>query len=100
MRKVAFVAQETPLYSGLSVADHLHLGTWLNRGWDADVARERIVRLGLDPKQKAGSLSGGQRARLALTLAIAKRPDCSSSTSRSAAAIRSCENALFKSSER
>jgi ABC-2 type transport system ATP-binding protein len=49
MRKVAFVAQETPLYSGLSVADHLHLGTWLNRGWDADVARERIVRLGLDP---------------------------------------------------
>ena len=37
--------------------------------------RRRIEQLGLDPGQRAGSLSGGQRAQLALTLAIAKRPE-------------------------
>ena len=37
--------------------------------------RTRIERLGLDPRQKAGKLSGGQRAQLALTFAVAKRPE-------------------------
>jgi len=73
--RVGFVAQDTPTYAGLSVADHLHLGAWLNPRWDEDMAQERIGRLGLDPKQRAGKLSGGQRAQLALTLAIAKRPE-------------------------
>ena len=73
--RVGFVAQETPVYSGLSVADHLHLGAWVNPGWDAEGAARRIEQLGLDPKQRAGKLSGGQRAQLALTLAIAKRPE-------------------------
>src|SRR4029450_11035621 len=71
---VGFVAQETPTYAGLSIADHLTLGARLNPRWDAALARERIERLGLDPARKAGKLSGGQRAQLALTLGIAKRP--------------------------
>jgi ABC-2 type transport system ATP-binding protein len=75
LAKVGFVAQDTPLYPGLRVADHLRLGAWLNPGWDDELARHRIGRLGLDPKQRAGSLSGGQRAQLALTLALAKRPE-------------------------
>jgi ABC-2 type transport system ATP-binding protein len=75
LAKVGFVAQETPTYAGLSVADHLELGARLNPRWDAAVARERIERLGLDPGQRAGKLSGGQRAQLALTLGIAKRPE-------------------------
>jgi ABC-2 type transport system ATP-binding protein len=73
--RVGYVAQEAPVYDGLSVADHLRLGAWLNPGWDRDVARRRIDQLGLDPAQRAGKLSGGQRAQLALTLAIAKRPE-------------------------
>jgi len=73
--RVGFVAQETPTYATLSVRDHLHLGAWLNPGWDADLAEHRIERLGLDPTQKTGKLSGGERAQLALTLAIAKRPE-------------------------
>jgi ABC-2 type transport system ATP-binding protein len=73
--KVGFVAQETPTYAGLSVADHLRLGARLNPGWDEALARDRIGRLGLDPAQRAGKLSGGQRAQLALTLGIAKRPE-------------------------
>lgn len=73
--RVGFVAQDTPTYAALSVADHLHLGAWLNPAWDREMAEHRIDQLGLDPHQRAGKLSGGQRAQLALTLAIAKRPE-------------------------
>jgi ABC-2 type transport system ATP-binding protein len=49
LARVGFVAQDTPAYATLSVADHLRLGAHLNPGWDADLARDRIRRLGLDP---------------------------------------------------
>ncbi|WP_061291630.1 ABC transporter ATP-binding protein [Herbidospora cretacea] len=75
MAKVGFVAQDTPVYAGLTVAEHLTLGARLNSGWDAALARERIAQLDLDPGQKARKLSGGQRAQLALTLGLAKRPE-------------------------
>jgi ABC-2 type transport system ATP-binding protein len=75
LARTGFVAQDAPVYAGLSVADHLRLGARMNPGWDAALAADRIRRLGLDPRQRAGKLSGGQRAQLALTLAIAKRPD-------------------------
>jgi ABC-2 type transport system ATP-binding protein len=73
--RVGFVAQDTPTYAGLSVAKHLRMGAYLNANWDQELAEGRIDQLGLDPRQKAGSLSGGQRAQLALTLAIAKQPE-------------------------
>jgi ABC-2 type transport system ATP-binding protein len=72
--QVGFVAQDTPVYAGLSVAAHLRMAGYLNPGWDGELARRRIEQLGIDPRQRAGRLSGGQRAQLALTLAIAKRP--------------------------
>ncbi|HEX4218945.1 MAG TPA: ABC transporter ATP-binding protein [Acidimicrobiales bacterium] len=72
---VGFVAQNTPLYAYMSVADHLRFGGWVNPTWDQGLAEQRIERLGLDLHQKAGTLSGGQRAQLALTLGIAKRPE-------------------------
>ncbi|MGE7439788.1 ABC transporter ATP-binding protein [Kitasatospora sp. NPDC001175] len=75
MARVGFVAQDTPTYAALSIADHLRLGAKLNPRWDAGLAKRRIQQLGLDPAQRAGRLSGGQRAQLALTLAVAKRPD-------------------------
>jgi ABC-2 type transport system ATP-binding protein len=75
LARVGFVAQDTPVYTALSIADHLRLGARLNPGWDAVMARERIARLDLDPAHRAGRLSGGQRAQLALTLGLAKRPD-------------------------
>ncbi len=75
LRKVGYVAQETPVYAGMSIADHLRFGARMSRRWDADLADRRITQLKLNPKQKAGSLSGGQRAQLALTLAIARQPE-------------------------
>jgi ABC-2 type transport system ATP-binding protein len=73
--RVGFVAQDTPVYSALSVGEHLQLGGWLNPRFDAAAAQRRIDQLGLDRSQRAGKLSGGQRAQLALTLALAKRPE-------------------------
>jgi ABC-2 type transport system ATP-binding protein len=75
LARVGFVAQDTPTYAGLSIEDHLRFGAHTNPRWDQRLAADRIATLGLDPRQKAGKLSGGQRAQLALTLAIAKRPE-------------------------
>ena len=72
---VGFVAQDVPTYGDLSVREHLRFGAWTNPSWDAALAEDRIARLGLDPHQRTGQLSGGQRAQLALTLAMAKRPE-------------------------
>lgn len=75
LARVGFVAQDAPTYSGMSIRDHLRFGAWTNPRCDRDLAEDRIARLGLNPRQKAGVLSGGQRAQLALTLAVAKRPE-------------------------
>ena len=75
LARVGFVAQDTPTYARLSIADHLRFGAQMNPGWDDALAQQRIAALDLDPGQRAGSLSGGQRAQLALTVAVAKRPE-------------------------
>lgn len=75
LAKVGFLAQDVPLYSGLTVGDHLRLGAGLNPRWDTAAAEARIARVGLDHSQRAGALSGGQRAQLALAVAIGKRPE-------------------------
>jgi ABC-2 type transport system ATP-binding protein len=75
LARVGFVAQDTPTYARLSIQDHLRFGRQMNPGWDDTLARQRIADLDLDLDQTAGSLSGGQRAQLALTLAVAKRPE-------------------------
>jgi ABC-2 type transport system ATP-binding protein len=71
---IAFVAQNTPLYKNLSAAHMLHLTRNLNRRFDQDYAETRLAELGIPLKRKAGKLSGGQQAQLALTLALARRP--------------------------
>jgi len=73
--RVGFVAQEHPLYSGFTVAETLKLGRKLNPSWDDDLARTRVEALGLPLGRKVGKLSGGQQAQVALTLALAKRPE-------------------------
>jgi len=72
---IAFVAQDAPLYPGLSVADTLHLARNLNLRWDQRRAAGRLAELGIPPGRKVGRLSGGQQAQLALTLAVARRPE-------------------------
>jgi ABC-2 type transport system ATP-binding protein len=71
---IAFVAQDTPMYRNLPTADMLHLARNLNRRFDRRYAEARLGELGIPLKRKVGKLSGGQQAQLALTLALARRP--------------------------
>lgn len=75
LSQVGYLAQDIPLYRRLTVADHLAMGARLNPAWDDAVARNRLRSLGIPLRQRVGTLSGGQRAQLALTLAVAKRPE-------------------------
>ena len=71
---IAFVAQDTPLYRNLSAADMVHLTRNLNRRFDSKYAHSRLGELDIPLKRRAGRLSGGQQAQLALTLALARHP--------------------------
>jgi ABC-2 type transport system ATP-binding protein len=71
---IAFVAQDMPLHRSLSVTDMLHLTRNLNHHFDDAYATLRLADLEIGGRQKAGQLSGGQRAQLALTLALARHP--------------------------
>jgi ABC-2 type transport system ATP-binding protein len=73
--RIGFVAQDAPLWPRLRVADVLEVGHRMNRGFDAAMAGERIRRLGIRPRARISSLSGGQRAQVALTLVLAKKPE-------------------------
>ncbi|MCK7624941.1 ABC transporter ATP-binding protein [Streptomyces sp. RS10V-4] len=75
LSRVAYLAQDKPLYPRFTVADTLRLGRELNPRWDQALA-ERIVRSGnIAPSARVGTLSGGQRTRVAFALAFGKRPD-------------------------
>jgi ABC-2 type transport system ATP-binding protein len=73
--RIGFVAQEHPLYRSFTVAETLRLGRELNPSWNDAAARARVASLGLPLRKKVGALSGGQRAQVALTLALAKQPE-------------------------
>ena len=75
LARVCFVAQSAPLYRTFSVADMLHLGGAMNPRWDDGYARGRLSRLGIPFERKISQLSGGQQAQVALSLALAKRPE-------------------------
>ena len=75
LSSIAFLAQDAPLYRRFTVGEHLELGARLNPGWDAAVADERLARLGIPFDQPTGTLSGGERSQVALSLALAKRPE-------------------------
>ena len=73
--RIAFVAQDAPLYKNLPVTDMLHLARDLNRRWEQRRAESRLASLGIGLKKRVGALSGGQKAQLALTIALARRPE-------------------------
>jgi ABC-2 type transport system ATP-binding protein len=71
---IGFLAQEIPLYRRFSAEDHIRIGAHLNSRWDGTSVRKRLESLGIPLNQTLGTLSGGQRAQLALSLTLAKRP--------------------------
>jgi ABC-2 type transport system ATP-binding protein len=75
LSRVGYLAQEIPLYRRWNVEDHLRMGAHLNRQWDDEWSRDRLRSLRIPLEQRVGTLSGGQRAQVALALALAKHPD-------------------------
>ena len=73
LARVGYVAQDHPLYRDFSVADMFHLGRAMNPSWDQGLAQARTDALGIPLKRKVKHLSGGQRAQVSLTMALAKR---------------------------
>jgi ABC-2 type transport system ATP-binding protein len=74
LASIGYLAQDVPLYRRLSAEDHLRMGAHLNEHWDADGARGRLATLKIPTDRPVATLSGGQRAQVALGLALAKRP--------------------------
>ena len=75
LSRIGFLAQDHPLYRRFTVADLLHLGRSCNLRFDQALAERRLSTLGIPLDRRAGTLSGGQQAQVALALALAKRPD-------------------------
>jgi ABC-2 type transport system ATP-binding protein len=72
LARVGFVAQDTPVYRDFTAAEHLTLGRKLNPSFDEPRASGRLERLAIPLDRRVGELSGGQRAQVALALALAK----------------------------
>jgi ABC-2 type transport system ATP-binding protein len=72
LAEVGYVAQGAPLYRSFRVADTIEYARRTNSCWDAEIAVELLTRI--DSHAKVGALSAGERARLALALALGKRP--------------------------
>ena len=71
---IGYLAQDIPLYRRLTAGDHLRIFARLNRHWDAVAAGDRLAMLNIPASRPVGSLSGGQRAQVGLSLALAKQP--------------------------
>jgi ABC-2 type transport system ATP-binding protein len=74
LAEIGFLAQEIPLYRRFSAEDHIRIGAHMNPRWDASLVRTQLTRLRIPLGQRVGTLSGGQRAQVALALTLAKRP--------------------------
>jgi ABC-2 type transport system ATP-binding protein len=74
LAEIGFLAQEIPLYRRFTAEDHIRIGAHLNPRWDAPLVRTRLAELRIPIDQRVGTLSGGQRAQVALALTLAKRP--------------------------
>ena len=74
LAEIGYLAQDVPLYRRLSAEDHVRAGAHLNKRWDDASARTRLRELGIPLRQAVGALSGGQRAQVGLSLALAKQP--------------------------
>ena len=75
LQRVAFVAQDAPLHRSMTVSSLLSFTASLNPFFDRDFAQARLRSTGVPLKRRVGKLSGGQQAQVALTLALARRPE-------------------------
>jgi ABC-2 type transport system ATP-binding protein len=74
LSSVGYLAQGAPLYERLTADDHIAFGRHVNGRWDGQLVRRRLAAPDIPCDQLVRTQSGGQRAQVALALALAKRP--------------------------
>jgi ABC-2 type transport system ATP-binding protein len=74
LSEIGYLAQEIPMYAQLNAQEHIAMGQHLNSNWDSALATRRLNELSIPLGRPVGKLSGGQRAQVALGLALAKKP--------------------------
>lgn len=70
---IGYVAQSNALYRAWTIDDHFRWVAGYRASFDRVLATQRIGRLGLDLSRKVAELSGGEKAQVALTIALSLR---------------------------
>ncbi|WP_034089949.1 ABC transporter ATP-binding protein [Streptacidiphilus albus] len=74
--RVAYLPQDRPLFRRFTVAETLCFAARANRGnWDAGMAQQVADISRFDRRDQVRDLSGGERTRVALAVALGKRAD-------------------------
>jgi ABC-2 type transport system ATP-binding protein len=72
--RIGYVSEDHRLYPTMRVGDVLEFEAATRTGFDRDLGRNAVSRCGIDPRAWVARLSRGQRAQLALIVAVAARP--------------------------
>ena len=72
LEDIGYVAQDAPLYRSFTVRETLDYARRINARWDPVIAGRSVADL--RPDRRVSALSAGERARLALAIALGKRP--------------------------
>lgn len=72
---LSYLAQHKPLYPRFTVKEILRFGRSTNPSWDQDYAAELVEAAEVPLSAQVKSLSPGHRTRVALALALGRRPD-------------------------
>jgi ABC-2 type transport system ATP-binding protein len=73
--RIGYVSEDHRLYRWLRVTDVLAFEAGTRPRYDRGFADSAVARCGLPPRLRVGQLSRGQRAQLALIVAVASRPE-------------------------
>lgn len=72
---MSYLAQHKPLYPRFTVTEMLRFGRSNNPSWDNDYATELVEAAEVPMSARVKSLSPGHRTRVALALALGRRPE-------------------------
>ena len=74
-RNVAYVGEDKQLYAYLTVEELIRFTSSFYADWRPEVAQRLLADYGLPPKRKVRALSKGMRTKLALLVALSRKPE-------------------------
>src|SRR5437773_1378895 len=74
-RRVAYVAEDKQTYAYMTVEQMIRFTRSFYADWRSDLERRLLDKYGLPLRRKVKALSKGMRTKLALLLALARRPE-------------------------